>query len=88
MIDERESDLKEFYSSPSIDTAIDFLRKYRVSYVIVGQVERLYYPEEGIAKFAQQMEGRELELVYENPEVQIYRVLSLPPQIPTGTPKS
>jgi uncharacterized membrane protein len=86
MIDERESDLKEFYSSSSIDTAIDFLRKYRVSYVIVGQVERLYYPEEGIAKFAQ-MEGRELELVYENPKIQIYRVLSLPPLIPTGSPE-
>jgi hypothetical protein len=49
-------------------------------------MERPYYPAEGIAKFAQ-MEGRELELVYENPKVQIYRVLSLPPLIPTGTPK-
>jgi YYY domain-containing protein len=87
MIDERESDLKEFYSSPSIDTAIDFLRKYRVSYVIVGQVERLYYPEEGIAKFAE-MNGRELELVFENPKTQIYRVLSLPPLIPTGSPEN
>jgi YYY domain-containing protein len=76
MIDEREKELKEFYSSPSIDVAI-----------IVGQVEQLYYPAEGIAKFAQ-MNGRELELVYENPKVQIYRVLSLPPLIPTGTPKS
>ncbi len=86
MIDEREADLKEFYSSPSSDVAIDFLRKYQVSYVIVGQVERLYYPQEGIAKFAQ-MEGRELQLVYENPGIQIYRVLPLPPLIPTGAPQ-
>jgi len=85
MIDDRERDLKEFYSSPSIDVAINFLRKYRVSYVIVGQLEQYNYPAEGIAKFAQ-MEGRELELVYENPKVQIYRVLSLPPLIPTGSP--
>jgi len=87
MVDDRGRELKEFYSSPSIDSAVNFLRKYRVSYVIVGQVEQLYYPAEGIAKFAQ-MNGRELELVYENPKVQIYRVLSLPPLIPTGTPKS
>jgi len=87
MIDERESALKEFYSSASIDVAIDFLRRYRVSYVIVGQVEQLYYPEEGIAKFAE-MNGRELELVYENPKTQIYRVLSLPPLIPAGSPES
>jgi len=86
MIDEREAALKEFYSSPSSDVAIDFLRKYQVSYVIVGQVERLYYPEGGIAKFAQ-MEGRELQLVYENPGIQIYRVLPLPPLIPTGVPQ-
>jgi hypothetical protein len=31
------------------------------------------------------MEGRELELVYENPKVQIYRVLSLPPLLPVGS---
>jgi hypothetical protein len=49
-------------------------------------MERLYYPKEGIAKFAQ-INGREMELVYENPKVQIYRVLFLPPLISTGTPK-
>jgi hypothetical protein len=43
--------------------------------VIVGQVERGYYAPEGIAKFAS-MDGRELRLVYENPEVQIYQVES------------
>jgi YYY domain-containing protein len=85
MIDDRERDLKEFYSSSSIDSAVNFLRKYRVSYVIVGQVERYNYPAEGIAKFAQ-MDGQELQLVYQNPKVQIYRVLSLPPLIPTGSP--
>jgi uncharacterized membrane protein len=84
MVEERLKDIKEFYSNPSIDVAISFLRKYQVSYVIVGQVEQLYYPEEGLAKFAQ-MEGRELEIVYENPKVQIYRVLSLPPLLPVGS---
>jgi len=83
MVTERETDVTEFYSGPTLEPAIDFLRKYRVQYVIVGQLERNYYPAEGIAKFAA-MSGRELDLVFKNEQVEIYKVVELPPLMPSG----
>ncbi len=82
LVTERESDLSDFYSKPDVQTAIDFLRTYQVQYLIVGQLERLYYPQEGIAKFAT-MSGRELDLVFQNDGVQIYKVVNLPVQMPS-----
>ena len=87
LVTDREKDLKEFYSSPTIESAVEFLRKYRVQYVIVGQLERAYYPSQGLGKF-QAMAGRELDLVFQNEGVQIYKVVELPPLIPSGTVKA
>jgi hypothetical protein len=49
-------------------------RKYGVSLVILGQVERYYHPGPGLDKF-DLMEGTSLELVYENAQTKIYRVI-------------
>ena len=38
------------YSSAT-DEAADILKAYRVRYIYVGRLERLYYPAEGLAKF-------------------------------------
>ena len=46
------------------------LQKYDVSYVIVGQLERLYYPPAGMSKFESNLNGN-LELVYKNPGTKI-----------------
>ena len=59
MVTERGKDVEDFYSNPTIESAVAFLRKYRVQYVIVGQLEHLYYPGQGLAKFPA-MAGREL----------------------------
>ncbi|HUS82442.1 MAG TPA: DUF2298 domain-containing protein [Dehalococcoidia bacterium] len=87
MITEREQELKDFYSGPTIESAVDFLRKYRVQYVIVGQLERLYYQSQGLAKFPA-MAGRQLDLVFQNEQVQIYKVIDLPPLIPSADVKA
>lgn len=84
MIADREKDLKDFYSNTNPNVAVDFLRKYRVSYVIVGQLEKLYYPEQGLAKF-DFMNGRELQLAFENQQVKIYQVVALPPLVPSAS---
>ena len=57
--------------------AVRFLRAYDVSYVIVGQVERLYYPPVGIDKFDNGLNGA-LEVAYKNPELTIYKVRPAP----------
>ncbi|MCH7836472.1 MAG: hypothetical protein IH864_06350, partial [Chloroflexi bacterium] len=76
LIRPRQEDVIQFYSGPSAAEAMRILQKYDVTYVIVGQLERLYYPPAGMAKFESNLNGN-LELVYENPGTKIYRVLEV-----------
>ena len=51
------------------------LNDYHVKYVYVGELERNYYPVEGLTKF-QDMEAQgHLEVVYKNQEVTMYQVM-------------
>ena len=72
-VDMRIDHVNRIYSTTSPREAMSLLQRYGVKYVYVGELERLYYPEEGIRKF-QQMEGAELDSVYRNEKVTIYRV--------------
>jgi len=73
LVGARQADVAKFYNDPSPAEALRILQKYRVSYVIVGQLERLYYDPAGLAKFDTSLNGS-LELVYENPGTKVYRV--------------
>jgi len=86
LVQERLQDVNTFYSTPDPAVAEAILQKYSVSYVIVGQVERLYYPAEGIAKF-ESMAGHSLEPVYSNPQTVIYHVTGAPgPRLARASP--
>jgi len=64
----READVNEAYSTVSLEEALAILRKYRVTYVVVGNVERAKYPPAGLAKFTA------LQAVYTSGTTSIYRV--------------
>ncbi len=72
-IDRRIEDVKAIYSDPNPDVARRLLRRYNVEYIYVGKNERIYYAGDGINKF-EQLNGQFWDKVYENPDVQIYRV--------------
>ena len=77
-IEARKTAVRAIYSSPQSALAEPLLRRYRVGYVYVGRVERKTYPPEGLRKFRT---DRDLfQLVYENPEAQVYRVAGGPAQ--------
>jgi YYY domain-containing protein len=40
---QRAYEIADFYTNPSIEAAVDFLKRYDVRYVIVASQERLYY---------------------------------------------
>ena len=50
-VTQRGIEVEKFYSTPAIDTALSFLDKYDVKYVVVGDLERGIYPGIGIRKF-------------------------------------
>src|SRR5207237_981211 len=51
MIQERIIDVERTYSSTNPQEALGILRKYQVRYVVVGGLERKYYPAAGLATF-------------------------------------
>lgn len=74
VVDWRLQDLRELYDTPSIERALELLDKYQVGLIYVGELERAYYSEAGLAKF-EAMVGQHLDVVYRQGPVTIYRVL-------------
>ena len=66
--------MANFYFTNDQEEARQFLDKYEVEYVIVGQMEMAYYPGEGLAKFPQ-LAGVLWEPVFQVQDTTIYRVL-------------
>ena len=76
----RRADVQAMYTTASIPDTVELLNRYGVRYIYVGQLERLYYPQEGIGKFRQMEAQGILEMVYPRPpeansEVVIYRIV-------------
>jgi uncharacterized membrane protein len=68
---QRIQDVDRAYRSLSPDDARRLFARYGVEYMVVGQVERLYYPAAGLAKFAQMPD---LTPVYTEGPTTIYQV--------------
>jgi YYY domain-containing protein len=50
-IDDRARDVREMYVTTDPERAVELLRQYRVRYVVVGDLERITYPGDGLGKF-------------------------------------
>jgi len=75
LLDRRVQDTQLLYSDPSVVTAKKILNRYGVKYIYVGELERMYYPQDGLAKFDQMAQEGALRIAYENPGVTIYEVI-------------
>lgn len=80
MVTRRIEDIQQAYSTRNAQQAYRIFEKYGVEYIVVGQLERAYFPG-GLDKWAQQR-GVLWEPVYENPGVTIYRLLG--PSVAAG----
>lgn len=78
-VQERVNEVNEFYRTNDVGDALDFLKKYGVRYIVVGQLERNVYPPlpdlpDGLEKFAR-YEGVHWRAVYRDADTTIYEVL-------------
>jgi YYY domain-containing protein len=71
----RINEIPTFYGTTDINAALDFLKKYNVKYIIVGQLEKAYYPGDGLTKFTQ-YDGVYWKQVFQEKDTTIYEVLS------------
>ncbi len=65
---------KEFFSTTDFARARELIQELHVGYVYVGQLERLLFSADALRKFDAMAELGDLEVVYHNPDVMIYRV--------------
>ena len=72
IIDNRLNIVRTIYNTRDQNMAVDLLKRYRVSYVIVGDLEYAFYDQPGLAKFDMMVNGGKLQLVYQNARVKIY----------------
>jgi uncharacterized membrane protein len=74
LITDRVSAIREFYITSDIALAREFLAKHDVRYIIVGQLEQIYYPGDGLLKY-EQYNGTLWKTVYSDMQTTIYEVL-------------
>jgi YYY domain-containing protein len=78
-VQNRVDEILTFYSSSDTQLARDFLKKYQVKYIVVGQLEHNLYPPfmgaaDGFIKF-KQFDGKYWKTVYHEKDTTIYEVL-------------
>jgi uncharacterized membrane protein len=71
---ERVEDIHEFYRTTDLELATEFLGRYEVSYIMLGQLERAKYLGEGLDKFDQQ-NGVLWREIYRDRDTIIYEVI-------------
>jgi YYY domain-containing protein len=82
-VTQRRSEVDLTFSTADVSRALEIMRKYGVRYVYVGELERAYYPKDGIDKFGQ-MGGYGLSPVYEMGPVTIYEFRDVGPSLGFG----
>ena len=73
-VQERVDQVNTFYMTEDISYITEFLERYDVAYIVVGQLEQVFYPGSGLDKFPA-FEGQLWEVVYEQGDTIIYKVL-------------
>ncbi len=74
IVQERVDSVNLFYNTEDISYVIDFLEENDVSYIVVGQLERIFYPGVGLDKFSA-FEGQLWDEVYHQGSTIIYEVI-------------
>jgi len=73
VVQERVNRVDTFFSTEDIQYAVDFIRAYDVTYIVVGQLEQAFYPQAGLAKFSN-YDGQLWDAVYRVGSTTIYQV--------------
>jgi uncharacterized membrane protein len=72
-VQERVNGVDAFYTTEDKYDALDFIQTHDVSYFVLGQLERAFYPGPGLDKF-QRYEGELWDPVYQTGTTIIYKV--------------
>jgi len=72
----RISDVATIYNTKSVARAAALLQNYKVKYIVIGDLERIFYDKVGLKKFDQMEQADFLQKVFENHGTMIYEVIA------------
>jgi uncharacterized membrane protein len=64
IVDRLIEEVNNFYNTTNVESAQQFLAKHQVQYIVVGDLERVYYDANGINKFQDMAERGMLRMVF------------------------
>ena len=70
----RAEEIKEIYNTTNVARAEELLKRYEVTYIVIGELERIYYAEAGLKKFSDLAEKGRIRRVFQNEGVSIYQI--------------
>ncbi len=73
-IRDRASRIREMYVTTDLSRTQELLRQYNVKYIVVGELEKIYYGQEGLQKFPALTDSGLLSRVFQNDGVSIYKI--------------
>ncbi len=74
-IADRARDVATIYETEDLSVAQNLLRQYGVRYVVVGELERIYYPDNGLAKFDTMARQGVASRAFDNGNTAIYQLV-------------
>ena len=74
-INRRKIVISDIYNTTMVYKALKLLEDYHVTYIVVGQLERIHYSPDGLQKFNNMVSDGLLETVFNNPGTTVYRIL-------------
>ncbi len=74
-VGQREQIGRELWQTTDLNRARQIIAELNIDYIYVGQLERILFSPEQLAKFDALVQAGEAEIVYQNPQVTIYRIL-------------
>ncbi len=77
-VGKRSEEAWQFFSSPDLGLTLKLVRKLRIGYIYIGQLERTLFSPEALAKFEELAREGWLEEVFRNDGTVIYRTFLLP----------
>jgi len=72
-VTDRIDEVQKFYQTTNIEETKNFIQKYQIKYIIVGQLEKIVYPGQGLEKF-KTLNGELWNSVFQLKETTIYEV--------------
>ncbi|HSN76739.1 MAG TPA: DUF2298 domain-containing protein, partial [Anaerolineae bacterium] len=71
----RRSQAEAFWNTTDVTQTQQLMAELGIDYIYLGQLERIVYPAESLAKFEQMAADGLLDVVYSNDQVVVYRVV-------------